>query len=80
VVVRSGALLTASLPHLRSQQARRPTVFISHGRQDKTIDFWKAERLKVMLEQHGHPVIWRPTEGGHGLPSRGDFEEIAQFL
>jgi hypothetical protein len=39
-----------------------------------------AERLKVMLEQHGHFVTWRPTEDGHGLPSRRDFEEIARFL
>jgi phospholipase/carboxylesterase len=80
VVVRSGALLTASLPQLRSQHAKRSAVFISHGRQDGTIEFWKAERLKVMLEEHGHDVIWRPTEDGHGLPSRDDFEDIARFL
>lgn len=80
VAVLSGTILAASLPGLRAKEAPKPAVFATHGLGDRVLPFASGERLKTLLERHGHRVLWRPYEGGHGLPPREIFDELVVFL
>jgi phospholipase/carboxylesterase len=68
VVAMSGVMLADSLAALRATHATRPTVFISHGRQDSMLPFEAGEKAKDMLERYGYPVEWHPFDGAHEIP------------
>ncbi len=68
VAVLSGALLVDSLSALRAPKARRAAVFVAHGLRDPMLPFRGAERIKAILEPHGHPVTWLPFDGAHEIP------------
>jgi phospholipase/carboxylesterase len=79
VAILSSTMLAASLPGLRGPGVD-PPVFVIHGRNDQVVPFASGERLKRLLEGHGHQVIWRPFDGGHQWPPRPIFDELLDFL
>ncbi len=80
VAALSGTMLAASLPGLRAPAAARTPVFLAHGRSDKTVPFAAGALAKTLLEQHGHPVTFRPFQGPHRLPPREIFADLLTFL
>jgi predicted esterase len=44
-------------------------VFVAHGRQDRTLSFEIADRLRQKLEAAGLQVTWFPFDGGHDMPA-----------
>ena len=46
-----------------------PTVYISHGRQDKVLPFSDAQKLKAMLSNAGYEVKLSAFDGGHTIPA-----------
>jgi phospholipase/carboxylesterase len=75
----SSTILASSLPGLRAAGAD-PPVLVIHGRKDEVVPFQSGERLKRLLEQHGHRVLWHPFGGGHHMPPPAQFDQLASFL
>jgi phospholipase/carboxylesterase len=79
VAIVSSTILAASLPGLRAPGADAP-VLVIHGRKDEVVPFASGERMKRLLEQHGHRVLWRPFDGGHHMPPPALFDQLVPFL
>jgi phospholipase/carboxylesterase len=79
VAALSGVLLEDSLAFLHVPGAAALPVFIAHGRHDPVVPFHGGEKIKEILERHGHAVTWRPFTGGHEIPST-TVEELRTFL
>ena len=47
-----------------------PTVYISHGRDDKILPFSDAQKLKRMLSDAGFNVELSAFDGGHTIPAK----------
>jgi phospholipase/carboxylesterase len=75
----SSTILASSQPGLRAAGAD-PPVLVIHGRKDEVVPFQSGERLKRLLEQHGHRVLWHPFGGGHHMPPPAQFDQLASFL
>jgi phospholipase/carboxylesterase len=69
VGVLSGVMLEDSLSALAAPHPSKPSVFVSHGRQDQVLSFAGAERACQMLERHGYPIEFHPFDGGHQIPN-----------
>jgi phospholipase/carboxylesterase len=80
VVVWSGTLLAASVSGLRATGITKEPVFVTHGHRAQTLSFAAGERLKTLLSEHGHPVMWRPFDGGHRPPPDPIMQEMLVFL
>jgi phospholipase/carboxylesterase len=80
VVAMSGGLLAPSLPALRADRPVRLPAFVTHGTRDKQLARTDGEVLADSLRRHGHPVTWRPFDGGHQLPPEQIFDELARFV
>jgi phospholipase/carboxylesterase len=68
VGVLSGALTQATAGSLAKRQAKRPRVFVSHGRQDRVLRFEGAEHLVERLKTSDYAVTFRAFAGGHEIP------------
>jgi phospholipase/carboxylesterase len=79
VVAMSGVLLTDSVAALTVPHPTKPQFLLSHGRQDPVVPFSSGSRAKDLLEKNGFPVMWRPFDGGHEIPSPL-LADVAQFL
>jgi phospholipase/carboxylesterase len=79
VAALSGILLEDSLPFLHVPGAASLPVLIAHGRHDPVVPFEGGERMKAILERHGHAITWCPFNGGHEIP-RATLEELRTFL
>jgi phospholipase/carboxylesterase len=75
VVALSGVLLAESIDGLRAPRSQRPSVFISHGRQDPVLPFKGGESASRLLAKHRFPVTFHPFDGGHEIPP----EVVAAF-
>ena len=75
IALLSGALLVDAAARLAGFVDRKPAVFVAHGREDPTLPFRGAERMKAELSAHGFEVTWRPFTGRHEIP-----EEIVREL
>ena len=80
VAVLSGTLLAASVSGLRGTGIVKEPVFVTHGRRDETLSFAAGERLRTLLSNHSHPVMWRPFDDGHRLPPDPILQELLVFL
>lgn len=69
VGVLSGVMLADSLSGLQAPHANKPSVFVSHGRQDQVLPFAGAEHACQMLERHAYPLEFHPFDGGHQIPN-----------
>ena len=58
------AHLVAALPSRRGLPA-----FVAHGRNDRVLPFFLAERLVHHMQNAGVSVTWFPFEGGHEIPA-----------
>lgn len=63
----AGYLLLDSVPRIETQRGGRPTVLISHGREDELVGFDRAEFMRQVLEHNGFGVVFEPHPGGHGI-------------
>jgi phospholipase/carboxylesterase len=45
-------------------------VFLAHGRDDRSLSFAAAERLRRELEDAGLDVTWFPFDGGHEITAQ----------
>jgi phospholipase/carboxylesterase len=79
VGVLSGVMLADSLAGLQAPHASKPSVFVSHGRQDTMLPIAGAEHACQMLERHGYPVQFHPFDGGHQIP-RDVVSALADFI
>jgi phospholipase/carboxylesterase len=68
LVILSGTIVDEQswVSHLRER--RGLPVFVAHGRQDRTLPFGAADRLRQELEAAGLQVTWFPFDGGHDMP------------
>lgn len=69
LVVLSGTLVDAPSWERHFSERRGLPVFLAHGRQDKTLPFDTADRLRQKLEAAGIEVTWCPFDGGHEIPA-----------
>lgn len=69
LVILSGTIVDerAWARHLHAR--RGLPVFLAHGRQDHTLPFEAADRLRGTLEAAGLRVTWFPFDGGHDIPA-----------
>lgn len=58
------AHVVAALPSRRGLP-----VFVAHGRNDRVLPFFLAERLVHHMQKAGVSVTWFPFEGGHEIPA-----------
>jgi phospholipase/carboxylesterase len=68
VAVLSGALTQTTAASLAKPPAKRPLVFVSHGRQDRVLRFEGAEHLVERLKTSGFSVTFGPFDGSHEIP------------
>jgi phospholipase/carboxylesterase len=66
----AGYVLLDSVSKIKEARTHRPSVFISHGRQDTTIPYNSALDMKELLEKNGFDVHFRPHNAGHGVSER----------
>ena len=69
LVLLSGTFVDESRWRERLSRRRELPVFISHGRDDRTLPFVVAERLRDSLVAAGADVTWCPFDGGHEIPA-----------
>lgn len=67
VAVLSGALPVPTSLELAKPRARRPLVFVSHGRQDRVLRFAGAQHAASRLKSAGYTVTFQPFDGGHEI-------------
>ncbi|MCA9583315.1 MAG: alpha/beta fold hydrolase [Myxococcales bacterium] len=71
--IKGVALLSGSIPSKDLWEARFSSraglpVFQSHGKQDATLPFSLAEKLRDEMTAGGLEVTWQPFFGGHEIP------------
>jgi phospholipase/carboxylesterase len=69
LVLLSGTFVDELRWRERLSRRRGLPVFISHGRDDRTLPFAVAERLRDTLVAAGAEVTWCPFDGGHEVPA-----------
>jgi phospholipase/carboxylesterase len=69
VAVLSGALPVPTSEALKAARAKRPAVFVSHGRRDRVLRYTASEHLVQQLEAARYSVAFRPFDGGHEIPA-----------
>jgi phospholipase/carboxylesterase len=79
VAVLSGALPVDTAKQLRKPRSVRPSVFVSHGRQDQVLRFAGAEHLVEQLKSSDYSVSFSPFNGGHEISS-GTVVLLKEFL
>lgn len=79
LAVLSGALLVPSSAQLHQARTARPSVFVSHGRDDRVLRFAGAEHLVAELKSADYAVIFSPFNGGHEI-SPGTVALLREFL
>jgi phospholipase/carboxylesterase len=53
----------------RGFERRRGTpIFMAHGREDRSLSFEAADRLRRAMQAAGLSVTWLPFDGGHEMP------------
>jgi phospholipase/carboxylesterase len=66
--------------HMNERHGKRPTVFVSHGRQDPILPYDNCvERVIPMLKDEGCPVAFHEFQGGHTVPP-AIVAEAAKFI
>jgi phospholipase/carboxylesterase len=69
LVILSGTIVDERSWESHFQERRGLPVFVAHGRQDETLPFETANRLRQKLEAAGLQVTWFPFDGGHDIPA-----------
>ena len=69
LVVLSGTLVDEQSWESHFGERRGLPVFLAHGRQDSTLPFEAADRMRRKLEAAGLQVTWCPFDGGHDMPT-----------
>lgn len=69
LVILSGTLVDEASWRRQLDERRGLPVFLAHGRQDSTLPFAAADRLRQELEAAGLQVTWCPFDGGHEVPA-----------
>lgn len=74
-----GGLRTELLKNKDYRAARNLDIIISHGRQDKVVDFSEADKSFSLLVSKGMKVTLHAFEGGHSV-SPAVFEELLKRI
>ena len=69
LVVLSGTFVDEREWESHFGERRGLPVFLAHGRQDSTLPFEAADRMRRKLEAAGLQVTWCPFDGGHDIPA-----------
>ena len=69
LVILSGTIVDERSWESRFHERRGLPVFVAHGRQDRTLPFAAADRLRRKMEAAGLQVTWFPFDGGHDMPA-----------
>jgi phospholipase/carboxylesterase len=69
LIVLSGTLVDEPVWARHFSERRSLPVFLAHGRQDRTLPFAAADRMRQSLVAAGLDVTWCPFDGGHEVPA-----------
>jgi phospholipase/carboxylesterase len=69
LVILSGTIVDEPSWESHFSERRTLPVFLAHGRQDRTLPFDAADRLRQKLATAGLQVTWCPFDGGHEIPA-----------
>jgi predicted esterase len=60
--------------------AKKLRVFITHGKEDRAVNYELGIKSRDVLREHGYDVTFHDFEGGHSFPSENILKEIAGWI